>query len=287
MARCLKADQARHLEGAKDCANSESRIDISALHSLSGTLTKTQHLHTMSHSQIHSTYTRYTAGGISWAAKPVHTIPTARHTNPCRDDDLCCGQVTPVPKNRLLYRGLGGMSVPAAFWPGAEDGFRGGVELGFMSTTSKRDVATYYSGSGAAQAGTVFEIQAGRVDIGASLSWLSQYPGVRRLMSVRRGASCQHGTAVTRGTIRLALLAVDGFIMATSRRGCHDKSVRKRGSASKWATFSIRVGYVNQHPSGLSLLHQHPSGLCSLHSLADVVLVYRRSDGRRRLLASP
>jgi hypothetical protein len=49
------------------------------------------------------------------------------------------------------------------------------VEFGLMSTTTDKKTAIQYSGV-SKQRGTVFEIQAGRIDIGASISFLSQYP---------------------------------------------------------------------------------------------------------------
>jgi hypothetical protein len=45
-----------------------------------------------------------------------------------------------------------------------------------MSTTTDKETAFAYSGV-TNQRGTVFEITAGRVDVGASISFLSQYPG--------------------------------------------------------------------------------------------------------------
>ena len=50
------------------------------------------------------------------------------------------------------------------------------VEFGLMSTTTNKATAMAYSGVNQAR-GTVFEITAGRVDVGASISFLSQYPG--------------------------------------------------------------------------------------------------------------
>jgi hypothetical protein len=50
------------------------------------------------------------------------------------------------------------------------------VELGFMPTTTDKRTAFDYSGE-AKRRGTVFEISVGRIDAGASLSFLSQYPG--------------------------------------------------------------------------------------------------------------
>ena len=94
---------------------------------------------------------------------------------------LCSGitklsKVSAVPPNRLLYRGLGGMLLPDEFWKGSSTGFRGGVEYGLMSTTTSMATAIEYSGIDRKRA-TIFEIQAGRIDVGASLSSVSQYPG--------------------------------------------------------------------------------------------------------------
>jgi hypothetical protein len=73
-----------------------------------------------------------------------------------------------------LYRGVGGMQLPDNFLSVDEYGLRGGVEFGFLSATTDRQVALDY----AAMSGTgiVYEIQQGMGDRGASISWLSQYP---------------------------------------------------------------------------------------------------------------
>ena len=49
------------------------------------------------------------------------------------------------------------------------------VEFGLMSTTTDKGTAFKYSGT-AKDRGTVLEIAAGRIDVGASISFLSQYP---------------------------------------------------------------------------------------------------------------
>ena len=48
----------------------------------------------------------------------------------------------------------------------------GGVEQGFLSATTQREVAMAYASR--SKAGVLFEIQQGLVDRGADLSWLSQ-----------------------------------------------------------------------------------------------------------------
>ena len=86
-----------------------------------------------------------------------------------------------IPQDRRVFRGLGGMLVPDEFWSEQEGGFRGGVEWGLMSTTTNRSVAMQYSGADKKR-GTVFEILVGRVDLGADLSELSQYPGEKEML---------------------------------------------------------------------------------------------------------
>ncbi len=66
------------------------------------------------------------------------------------------------------------MLLPDQFWK-SKGNFRGGVEWGFMSTTTSRHVSIQYSGIDRKR-GTIFEIVAGRIDIGAELAWISQYP---------------------------------------------------------------------------------------------------------------
>jgi len=51
---------------------------------------------------------------------------------------------------------------------------RGGVEFGFMSATSDREVAVKYAGE--CKPSMLFEIEQGMADRAAALKWLSQYP---------------------------------------------------------------------------------------------------------------
>ena len=55
------------------------------------------------------------------------------------------------------------------------------VEFGLMSTTTSRETAVAYSGKGGERC-TVLEISAGRVDVGADISFLSQYPGEKEFL---------------------------------------------------------------------------------------------------------
>ena len=52
-------------------------------------------------------------------------------------------QVSGSPAGRRVYRGVGGMRLPACFYVPNDKGVLGGAERAFMSTTTNRDVAIY------------------------------------------------------------------------------------------------------------------------------------------------
>ncbi len=79
-----------------------------------------------------------------------------------------------IPPGRKVYRGMSGVKLPACFIVCTEGGGRGGVEFGFLSTTTNMQVAVSYIGDKAMP--VLFEIHVGDIDRGASLSFLSQYP---------------------------------------------------------------------------------------------------------------
>ena len=80
-----------------------------------------------------------------------------------------------MSKCQCVYRGVAGGLLPPEFALESElDGFRGGVEFAFMSTTTNREVALSYAKS--SDNGLVFEIWMGMVDKGADVSGFSQYP---------------------------------------------------------------------------------------------------------------
>jgi hypothetical protein len=71
--------------------------------------------------------------------------------------------------------------LPEKFWKPNEQNVRGGIELGFMSTTLDREVAVRYAKSDD-KPSVVFEIQMGMVDRGAPLKWCSQFPGEEEIL---------------------------------------------------------------------------------------------------------
>jgi hypothetical protein len=89
---------------------------------------------------------------------------------------------TKVPKNRTVYRGLSGMLPPQDFWiDSRKAGYLGGVEFGLQSTTEDENIALEYSGIKEKRA-VIFEIQVGKIDIGASISFVSQYPNEKEFL---------------------------------------------------------------------------------------------------------
>jgi hypothetical protein len=58
---------------------------------------------------------------------------------------------------------------------------RGGIELGFMSTTTDRKVALEYAKSEDTPS-VVFEMQMGMIDRGAPLQWCSQFPSEAEIL---------------------------------------------------------------------------------------------------------
>ena len=72
-------------------------------------------------------------------------------------------------------RGLGGVKLPEVFTKVVEGRGLGGVDFGFLSTTTKMDVAVSYIGD--KDTPVIFEIDLGDIDRGTPLSLLSEYPG--------------------------------------------------------------------------------------------------------------
>ena len=85
---------------------------------------------------------------------------------------LKMARVSRVPEGGFVYRGLCGIRIPDSMITPNAFGTRSGVEFGFLSTTSLKEVAMQYVGNGANP--VVFEMRVGQVDHGATLSEISQ-----------------------------------------------------------------------------------------------------------------
>ena len=55
-------------------------------------------------------------------------------------------QISHIPKKRKVYRGMSGVKLPECFMIAKEGGGKGGVDFGFVSTSTDRTVATSYLG---------------------------------------------------------------------------------------------------------------------------------------------
>ena len=78
-----------------------------------------------------------------------------------------------------VWRGFTKATLPKKFWEPNADGFCGGVEYGFCSTTVDRAQAAYYSQG---TASTILEMKLGMLDRGADISWLSAYPHEKEIL---------------------------------------------------------------------------------------------------------
>ena len=56
-------------------------------------------------------------------------------------------QLSKLSKAATVYRGISGGQLPLALIRENDDGIKGGVEVGFMSTSTERHVAEQYSGA--------------------------------------------------------------------------------------------------------------------------------------------
>ena len=87
----------------------------------------------------------------------------------------CVLKLSKVTAACKVYRGIKEAALPEEFFTPNQHGVRGGVEFGFTSTSKHKHEALAYAG-GDGGAPTIFEMQTGMVDRGASISCLSQYP---------------------------------------------------------------------------------------------------------------
>ena len=66
-----------------------------------------------------------------------------RYVNTLHAINSCLSTLAALSECQYVYRGVSGAVLPDTFYtPSAVDKFRGGIELGFMSATTDRQVAT-------------------------------------------------------------------------------------------------------------------------------------------------
>jgi len=83
-------------------------------------------------------------------------------------------EISIIPPGRKVFRGMSGVLLPGCFIKCAEGGGRGGVEFGFLSTTTNELVAVSYLGG--KKMPVLFQFDVGDIDRGASLSFLVCVP---------------------------------------------------------------------------------------------------------------
>ena len=84
-----------------------------------------------------------------------------------------------VSKAQTVYRAPGGV-LPKSFWEEDAHGICGGVEMGFMSTSTSQEAAMEYARYSKIK--LIFEIKQGMVARGADVSWLSMYPSEEEVL---------------------------------------------------------------------------------------------------------
>eukprot|EP00966_Prymnesium_polylepis_P244327 5650565-Prymnesium_polylepis.1 len=90
-------------------------------------------------------------------------------------------KLSKLTKATTVYRGVNGV-LPDEFWEPNDDNVMGGVELGFMSTSTEKDVALGYVKQANQPASILLEIRMGMIDRGADVSCLSQFPAEREIL---------------------------------------------------------------------------------------------------------
>ena len=122
-------------------------------------------------------------------------------------------KLSKLTKATTVYRGVSCGVLPKCFWEDNEEGVRGGVEAGFMSTTTSRDVAIGYAGGLEGAQPILFEMEQGMIDRGAVIEWLSQYPGEQEVLFAPftcielRGSQNEERAIVLRMKLTINLLA--------------------------------------------------------------------------------
>ena len=103
-----------------------------------------------------------------WCARAVHAINSG------------IVKLGKLQKPVTVYRGVAGGVLPKSFMEPNVIGITGGVEAGFMSTTTDANVAirfaTHHGQLKEGQASMVFVIRMGMIDRGADVMWCSQFP---------------------------------------------------------------------------------------------------------------
>ena len=162
-----------------------------------------------------------------------------------------------VSRAVTVMRGTTGGKLPDKFWQEDTSGVKGGVEYGFMSTTTDRSVAMQYASDPTKGAGTVLEIQTGMIDKGADLSWISQYPHERELCFPPLTSLQVLGTSVE-GTVLVVSLRLNLNLTSLTI----EEVIGKRKKIVVGMCENLKKECNNFIRSGVGPSDRHPSRLC-------------------------
>lgn len=124
----------------------------------------------------------------------------------------CVLKLSKLTKAVPVYRGFKGGTLPESFWQPREHEVAGGVEFGFMSTTSSREQAEAYAQGNAS---TLVKMEQGLVDRGAELHEISQYPHEREILFPPLTGMQMLGSCVEGKTLVLHLRLSVNFLAPT------------------------------------------------------------------------
>lgn len=110
------------------------------------------------------------ATGRSWV-NTIHALTSAL---------IKLSRVTVLPPSGCGFRGQAGLAVPDCFTRADEFGCRGGVEGGFVSTSTDKEQALHYV-QYHKQMPQLYEIRYGQINRGADVSAFSYFPGEKEV----------------------------------------------------------------------------------------------------------
>eukprot|EP01051_Picozoa_sp_SAG22_P003682 SAG22_NODE_182_length_16036_cov_13.692226_5_plen_1698_part_00 len=135
-----------------------------------------------------------------------------------------------------VFRGFPKMKLPVCFLRADATGVKGGVELGFTSTTLNRKTALAFANGGPNEPRTMIEGRMNMMARGAWVSWLSQFPDEREVLwPPLTGMQVQDDRVEVVGDLPLRIFTVDFFIninLSRSTSAASTNSVALAASSS-------------------------------------------------------
>jgi len=157
------------------------------------------------------------------ARKKVGDFPYVSTVHAITSALIKVSRITPTPSGGKVYRGMAGRNVSERFLNPTDSGARVGDELGFMSTTTDKEVAIGYIQKDL-QHKMMYEIDVGQIDRGADIDFLSLFPGEKEVLfppnsclevvGAARHEYSKHGVLVVwplRVNINLKSLTIEDF----------------------------------------------------------------------------